>query len=115
MEENDDVAYAVPQEGVSLPCDELAIPAGARQAELAHAFINYLHDPRVAAENTEFAFLLCPNLASYPLLPDEIRDDATIFLPAGILRNSEVVRDLGADNAKYARLWTEIIQATPGD
>jgi len=108
MEENEDVGYAVPREGAALDCDELAIPRDTRQPELAHRFIDYLLDPRVAAENTEFASGLCPNLASYALLPDWAREDPSIFLPDELQRKSEVIQDLGAENAKYTRIWDEI-------
>ncbi len=108
MTENEDVAYALPREGVSIACDEMAIPMGAREVELAHAFINFLHDPAIAAENAEFTCFLCPNLASYELLSEEIRHNPAVFLPEDILARSEVIRDLGADNAKYIRVWDQI-------
>jgi spermidine/putrescine transport system substrate-binding protein len=108
MEENEDIGYAAPREGVSLACDEMVIPKGARQVELAHAFINFLHDPKVAAENTEFIFYLCPNKPSYEFLGETIKNDASVFLPADLQAKSEVIRDLGADNAKYTRIWDQI-------
>lgn len=108
MEENEDVDFALPKEGVSLACDEMVIPKEARNVELAHRFINFLHDPKVAAENSEFVCYLCPNLASYESLSKEFRDDPTVFLPPDIQSKSEVIRDLGADNAKYTAVWDQI-------
>ncbi len=108
MEENEDIGYAAPREGVSLACDEMVIPKGAAQVELAHRFINFLHDPKVAAENTAFVFYLCPNLPSYEFLDDSMKNDASVFLPPDIQARSEVIRDLGAENARYIRIWDEI-------
>jgi spermidine/putrescine transport system substrate-binding protein len=108
MEENEDIGYAPPREGVSLACDEMVIPKDARQVALAHAFINFLHDPKVAAENTAFVFYLCPNKASYDFLSDEVKNDPSVFLPADLQAKSEVIRDVGADNAKYVKIWDEI-------
>ena len=108
MEENEDVDFALPREGVSLACDEMVIPKDARNVELAHRFINFLHEPKVAAENSEFVCYLCPNLPSYESLGKEFRDDPTVFLPPDIQSKSEVIRDLGADNAKYTAVWDQI-------
>jgi spermidine/putrescine transport system substrate-binding protein len=108
MEENDDIAYVVPKEGVSLAADEMVIPKDAKQVDLAHRLINFLHDPKVAAENSEFICYLCPNKASYEFLSDKIKGDPNIFLPPEIREKSEVIRDLGPDNAKYVKVWDEI-------
>lgn len=108
MEENEDIEFIAPKEGISISCDDMVIPKDARNVELAHAFINFLHDPEVAAENTEFIYFLCPNSASYRFLSDEIRDDPAIFLAPEIREKSEMIEDLGEDNAKYTKVWDEI-------
>jgi spermidine/putrescine transport system substrate-binding protein len=67
-----------------------------------------MHDPKVAAENTEFIQYLCPNKAAYDLLSAEFKDNPAVFMDPAIRARSEVIRDLGADNAKYTRIWDEI-------
>ena len=52
--ENEDIQIAVPREGSALSFDDMVIPATARQTELAHRFINFILDPHVAAELTEY-------------------------------------------------------------
>ena len=106
--ENADIAFAVPREGTSIACDDLVIPKDAVDVELAHAFINFLCDPKVAAENTEFISYLAPNKDCYPLLPAEIRNNPAVFVPAEIKARSEVIDDLGADNAKYTKVWDQV-------
>jgi spermidine/putrescine transport system substrate-binding protein len=108
QEENEDIAFAVPQEGTSLACDDLVIPSNSKQVELAHQFINFLHQPDVAAENTEFISYLCPNKTSYGLLNEELQRDPTLFPPEEIRAKCEVIDDLGADNVKYTRIWDQI-------
>ncbi len=108
MEENEHVVYIVPEEGVSIALDEMVIPVDARQVELAHAFINFLHRPEVAAENTEYVFFLCPNAAAYELIDDELLNDPSINLEPEILARSEVIEDLGEDNRLYTAVWDEI-------
>jgi spermidine/putrescine transport system substrate-binding protein len=108
QEENEDIIFAVPEEGTSIACDDLVIPQDSEHADLAHRYINFLHDPKVAAENTEFISYLCPNKASYPLLSEETRANPALFVPAEVQAKSEVITDLGNDNAAYARVWDEI-------
>jgi spermidine/putrescine transport system substrate-binding protein len=108
MGEEKDVGYAVPREGTSVACDDMVILKESPRAELAHAFINFLHEPPNAARNTETVEFLCPNAAAYPLLSEEVRSNPTVFLAEELRRKCEVIRDLGADNAKYTRAWDEI-------
>ena len=112
QKENPDVAFLIPQEGTSVACDDLVIPKAAREVALAHAWIDFLHDPDVAAENTRFLSYLCPNRAAYEKLGDEVRKNPAIFLDPKGRAKSEVVRDLGADNAKYVKVW-DAIKAAP--
>jgi spermidine/putrescine transport system substrate-binding protein len=112
QKENPDVAFLIPQEGTSVACDDLVIPKAAREVALAHAWIDFLHDANVAAENTRFLSYLCPNRAAYEKLGDEVRKNPAIFLDPEVRAKSEVVRDLGADNAKYVKVW-DAIKAAP--
>ena len=106
--ENSDVLLAVPREGTVISIDDLVIPRGASEAQLAHAFINFLHHPEVAAENTTFLMYLCPNKDAYPLLPQELRTNPAVFLEPEVRSKSEIIADLGADNSLYIKVWDEI-------
>jgi spermidine/putrescine transport system substrate-binding protein len=106
--ENEDIAFAAPREGTSVSCDDFVIPKSAKEVGLAHAFINFLHDPKNAAANSEFIGYLCPNSASYPLLPEEFRSNPAVFLDPAVKAKSEVILDLGDMNVKYTRIWDQI-------
>lgn len=108
QEENDDIVLAVPREGSVISFDDMVIPADSQNVELAHHFINFLHRPQVAAENTEFVYYLCPNTGSYELLSDEIREDEILFPADDVIANLEMIDDLGDENVKYNILWDEI-------
>ncbi len=106
--ENEDIQIVVPQEGTALSFDDMVIPASAQQVELAHRFINFILEPDVAAQLTEYIYFLCPNRPSYELLSDEIREDPILFPPAEVVERLEMIDDLGEDNIKYTQLWDEI-------
>lgn len=108
MAESDDIAFAVPREGTSVATDEMVIPVAARQVALAHAFINFMHRPEVAAANINFVYYRCPNLAAYELLTPEVRANQAVFLPDEILERCEVIQDLGENNARFVRIWDRI-------
>lgn len=110
--ENPDIAFFAPREGLSLSCDDLVIPKDAKQVELAHRFIDFLHDPEVAAENSVAIQYLCPNSASYDRLPADFVNDPALRLAPEVRARSEVIRDVGPDLVRYTRIW-DVIKATP--
>ncbi|MCP5539868.1 MAG: spermidine/putrescine ABC transporter substrate-binding protein [Akkermansiaceae bacterium] len=113
QEENEKVAIVIPEEGTSIACDDLVIPKDAPNPDLAHAFINFLCEPEIAAKNVGYIFYLAPNKDAYPLLDAEIRENPAIFLDRAVLGRSEMIDDLGAEgNAKYTRIWDQIRAAT---
>lgn len=107
-EENPQVEFILPAEGFSLASDDLVIPRAAKNVTLAYKFINFIHEPKVAAANTEFITYLCPNSASYTLLSEEIRNNPGIFPDGATRARGEVIQDLGENNQKYIRIWDEI-------
>jgi spermidine/putrescine transport system substrate-binding protein len=109
--ENPDVRFFIPEEGTVISCDDLAIPKSARQPGLAHAFINFLHDPAVAAENTNFIYYLCPNKDAYPLLSPEIRGNPGIMVRPEVMAKSEIIANLREKNALYVKVWDRIKSA----
>jgi spermidine/putrescine transport system substrate-binding protein len=111
MEERTNVVYAVPREGCSISFDEMVIPKDARQVALAHRFINFIHEPEVAAANSEAVCYLCPNAGSYPLLSDEFKANPSIFITPDLLGKCESIEDLGPAQAAYTALWDAIKSA----
>ena len=59
-----EIGYAIPKEGAQLWFDNLAIPKDAPDPAEAHALINYLLKPEVAAKNTNFVSYANGNLPS---------------------------------------------------
>ncbi|HMP90701.1 MAG TPA: spermidine/putrescine ABC transporter substrate-binding protein [Kiritimatiellia bacterium] len=108
MEDNEDIVFVSPREGTSIFSDDFVIPATAQQVELAHAYINFMHDPENAAANIEYIAYLCPNTGAYDLLSDEIKEDPTVFMDPEIRNKSEFIDDVGDALALYSRMWDQI-------
>jgi spermidine/putrescine transport system substrate-binding protein len=108
QKENQDIEFSIPVEGTSVSCDDLVILKSSTQAKLAHEFINFLHLPEVAAENTNFISYVCPNKTSYPKVDPALRNNPSIFLSPELRAKCEVIEDLGLDTAKYIKIWDQI-------
>lgn len=61
-ENNEDLDYCFPKEGVNIFYDAFCIPTCAQSKRGAEAFINFMHEPQVALENTEFIYYASPNI-----------------------------------------------------
>ncbi len=86
----DDYAYAIPKEGTSLWTDNVVIPTGAPNAALAHAFIDYLLDPKVGADISNYTAYQSPNQKALDLgLIDPAAADNPLLYP-----NAELLKKL---------------------
>jgi spermidine/putrescine transport system substrate-binding protein len=79
MEEDDDLAYVVPEEGSILWEDTMAIPSGGPNPDNAHAFINYILDGEVHGQIASEIKYPCPNAAAMEFIPEEDRDNTSIY------------------------------------
>lgn len=110
QEENSDVEFFIPHEGASVAIDDMVILTSGKEPDLAHAFINFFHDPANAALNMETTYYLCPNQSCYELVDAELRENENIFVSAEILARCEVVTELAPDaTALYDRAWDEVL------
>ncbi|MFO7545403.1 MAG: spermidine/putrescine ABC transporter substrate-binding protein [Trueperaceae bacterium] len=79
--ECDTYAYVIPAEGTNFWVDSLAIPKGAPNKALAEVFIDYILDPRVGADISNYTAYGTPNQAALDLglIDPELRDDPGIY------------------------------------
>ena len=108
--ENEDrnIEFVVPQEGLTIFTDNLAIPVSAPNPYTAEVLINYLNDPEIAAMVTNFTYFASPNEAALEFIADEIKNDPGIYPPQEVLDKMEFIEDVGEATQIYERLWTEI-------
>jgi len=103
------IGYAIPKEGAQLWFDNLAIPKDAPHAPEAHALINYLLEPEVAAKNTNFISYANGNLASQKFIDGSILDDRTIYPDAATMARLYTITAHDQRTQRLInRLWTRI-------
>jgi spermidine/putrescine transport system substrate-binding protein len=108
QETNEDIQMAIPREGSALSCDDMVIPKGAGQAALAHAFINFLHDPGVASENSDYIGYVCPNTGAYEGMSEDLRSNPALFLDPEMRKRCEVIDEVGDSLHLYTRVWDRV-------
>lgn len=80
-----EIDYVIPKEGAVIWFDMMAIPADAPHPDNAHKWIDYILEPKTAAEITNYVWYANPNDASEEYVDDEILNDPAIYPPDEVL------------------------------
>jgi spermidine/putrescine transport system substrate-binding protein len=112
QDENESIIFATPREGTTIAIDNMVIPADSENVDAAHAFIDFMLRPEVAARNIEYVYYLAPNTAAYPLVDEDVRNNPAVFLPEDLLSSAEILLDLGDDNELFNDVW-DAVRAAP--
>lgn len=104
-----EIAYVVPREGTLMSFDTLAIPKDAAHVDEAHAFIDYLMRPEVAARNTLVTHFANPVTAATPLLPKDVSGNPSVYPDAATMARLFTVapRDQAIQKI-VTREWTRL-------
>jgi putrescine transport system substrate-binding protein len=104
-----EIGYAIPKEGAQLWFDNLAIPKDARHVAEAHAFIDYMMKPEVAAKNSNFIAYANGNLASQPFLDKAVLEDPAVYPAPETMAKLYTIAAHDAQTKRLMnRLWTRI-------
>ncbi len=97
------IAFAVPREGGMIYLDSMAVPRTAPHKRAAHAFMDYVLRPDVAATIADRTGYGSPNADALALQQRPVRMDDTEALD-----RLQYQDDLGEATALWDRIWTEI-------
>ncbi len=109
--ENEDLQYITPASGSSLWTDTLVIPKAAPNPQGAYKWINFMLQPEIAAEIVERLSFATASIPAYKRLPEELREDATLFPPESTIARCESLAPLGDFEEVYDRYWTRLTSA----
>ncbi|GMB09800.1 ABC transporter substrate-binding protein [Thermolongibacillus altinsuensis] len=101
MSENEKLDYVIPKEGTNLWFDNMVIPKTAKNIEGAHQFINFMLDPKNAAQNAEYVGYSTPNAKALEYLPKEIVEDERFYPSDELAEKLEVYENLGKKMLAY--------------
>lgn len=105
LSNNKHLHYVIPSEGSNLWFDNFVIPKTAKNKEAAYAFINFMLEPKNAAQNAEYIGYSTPNKAAMRYLPKEIAEDEQFYPSDETMAHLEVYKDLGS---KYLGIYNDL-------
>lgn len=100
-----DVEYIVPEDGTLYWMDTWVIFKDGPHPNAAHAFLNFIHDPQIQAQETITNRYATPNDEAKKYVPKEILDDPAVFVPQAIFDSGKLE---GAKNVSTDPLRNEI-------
>ena len=106
--DNPNIGFVVPKEGTLIWADNMAIPKGCKNKELAEKFINYMYDPDVSAKNFNYIKVPNPNEKAWPKMKKEILDNPLLKTANANIAKGEWLHDIGDAISMYDKYWTEL-------
>ena len=106
--ENEDLAYVVPKEGSNVWMDNFVVLKSSPNKEAAERFINFMCDPEVAAQNSEFVGYTTPNEAALEYVDEEFTSNSAYTIPDGVLDRCAYFKDLGDALQLYNDEWMKV-------
>ena len=108
MDENPDLAFVYPEEGVNIFVDAMVIPASSDKKEAAEMFINFMAEPVIAAANCEYIGYFCPVTEAWDYLDFEYFEP--VYPSDEVIEKAESFSALSEEsNLLMDALWTEIL------
>lgn len=103
------IAYTIPKEGALIGFDMMAIPDDAPNPENALKFIDYILEPKVAADITNYVYFGNPNTAATEFVNEDVANDPGIYPPQDVKVKMFVSKPHSARyDRTLTRTWTTI-------
>ena len=109
VEENPALRFYFPQEGFNVFIDAMCIPKGATNKAGAEAFINFLCDPEVCAQNLEYLGYSSPISAAKDYMDPELAENPIAYPSDEILSRGESFNNLPTVTSQLMdSLWLSV-------
>ncbi|MFS8912891.1 spermidine/putrescine ABC transporter substrate-binding protein [Synechococcus sp. B60.2] len=108
-EENPNIGYFVPREGAHIWLDVMAIPAKAPNPELANRFINFLLEPEIGAQLSNYNRFATPNAAALPKINPQDRQNPAIYPDEATFARLQYLKVLSQEELRLVdAVWTAV-------
>ena len=105
-EEPDKLGFIIPSEGSEIWYDSMCIPSKAPNPDAAHKWINWLLEPEVGAELSNYNQYATPNAAAEAFITPEDLENPGIYPTPAIMKKLHFTKDLGKENRIMDEAWT---------
>ena len=104
-----EIGYVIPKGGAQMWFDNFAIPKDAKNVAEAHAFIDYMLRPEVAAKNSSFIAYANGNLASQKFIDKAVLEDRSVYPDEATLAQLYIITANDQKTQRLInRLWTKV-------
>ena len=87
----------------------MAIPADAPNPEAAYKWMNFIMEPEITADITDYVSYANANLASMPFVDEAVKGDPSIFPPPEVMSKLFTTVTYGPRvDRTITRLWTKV-------
>jgi len=109
IDENPDLAFVHPSEGVNFFVDSMCIPANSKNKEAAELFINYMCEPSVGLANCDYIGYSTPITSVWEQLDDDLKYNEIAYPGEDVMSKAEVFTTLPDEiNAAMDAQWSEM-------
>ena len=110
MEENEDLAFVHPKEGVNVFVDAFCIPKSAENPAGAYLYIDFMCTAEAGLRNLDATGYTTPLQNVYDELDEETRSNPIMYPPEDVLERGEIYVNLPeATRVLYDELWSELL------
>lgn len=106
-----DKGYVVPEEGTAFWLDTWVMLKDAPNPNAAYAWLDFIHEPDIQAEETNYNYYATPNTKAKPLVLPEILNDVAVFPTDEQFAKLEPQLDTSASTQRRD-IWDEFKQTT---
>jgi spermidine/putrescine transport system substrate-binding protein len=108
-----EAGYVVPSEGTLFWLDTWVMLADAPHPNAAYAWLNFIHEPEIQGEETNYNLYATPNDAAKEFVDPAILADTAIFPPDDVIASLEGAEDTSGNNQRID-IWEEFKQKIGG-
>lgn len=109
MQDNADLAFAIPKEGTNLFVDAMVIPKGSKHKADAEAYINYMCSAGAGVKNCKATGYSTPMTTTYAKLSSKIKNNKYEYPDDTVIKKAETYINLPQNILDlYDSLWTKI-------
>lgn len=106
---NSDLDYVFPKEGVNKFYDAFCIPKGTQNKKGAEAFINFMMEPEIALANAEYIYYATPNKAVTENDEYSLADSKAVYPDDSDIAHAQAFHNLPNDTLQYMNtLWMKV-------
>lgn len=116
VDNSDNIAFAVPEEGTNFFVDSMCVPKTARHKREAEEYINFLCDPEISGANMDYVGYSTPETAARAYLDPEVAASPMHYPSEETVAKAQIFVNLPEETSKLVdSLWAEVKMGGPGE